>query len=616
MEEQKSNSSSNNNSDSNSNSNNNSSSNSSSPSKATAAGAAAAQAKANATPTPTSAALDESGMRISTSSSWTILPAERIEVLEESAGVAAASGAAAVGDFEQSRCGPAIERCKPDDDADPQAEDVSDGISIISDCESTGRISPHPFLRDHLNELNFGELPPPLNPLLGLAAAAAAGNQELRARRRSAREMELELDEGATGAAVAPTASGTIAGTGTEPVANVQTSIVGYRLPALLQSGLTVVFYVGATLAVLAFIGRLRHPEWQVVLGEDKTYAALEERILQMELQNNLMRAEIDIMSKQLSYLNALAFPGQGQGQSQGQPQAKSQSSAGGRKGKTFKAWSGDGNNVDPVDITKDDLKRAYTCPNGKMVRFASMCVGSKPYADSLADEIGHVVNDVLQQSSAFQDFEKLTERLGTVQQQQAEEQTEQQADATQANAHAHAHDEPKSPWNDARTKEQKHKSKYAKRQDREPGRPKGNDSKEFRETGRHESKEFRENGRPKGHDSTESRENGRHESRQNGRHESRESRENGRPKAHDSKESREHGRHESRESRENGRHEARKSKRRGNEENDSGSGEWHERLMQHREQLRQRHDQKRSNNWYIERGGSREQKRSGEARR
>lgn len=193
------------------------------------------------------------------------------------------------------------------------------------------------MFRGLLNDLNANfelhqELPTtPLN---------LHGVQQLRTRRRN--EME-QLADGSDGqekssSVIRPNIQ----------LSEQQPSIVGYRLPTLVQNGLTAVFYVGATLAILAFIGRLKNPEWQV-LGGDKPSAELEQRLVDLEMQNNLMRAEIDIMSKQLNYLS-----GQGQSQSQSQHQ---QSQPQGRKPKTFKAWPGNGNSVDPVDITKQDLK-------------------------------------------------------------------------------------------------------------------------------------------------------------------------------------------------------------------------------------------------------------------
>lgn len=66
-------------------------------------------------PTPMLPALDESGMKISTSSSWTILPPDRVDVLEDKGGLGTiAVGAGGLGegeaDSEQSSIEPANER--------------------------------------------------------------------------------------------------------------------------------------------------------------------------------------------------------------------------------------------------------------------------------------------------------------------------------------------------------------------------------------------------------------------------------------------------------------------------------------------------------------------------
>lgn len=452
------------------------------------------------------------------------------------------------------------------EDADAQAEDVSDGISIISDCESTGRLSPHPYLRDHLNDLNFSELPP-LNPMLG---------SELRARVH--RLDSLERDESAHATAAAATVA-------TRSVmSNSDVSIVaGYRLPPLVHTGLTAVFYVGVTLALLAFVGRLRNPEWQVLgVGGGgagvKSLAELEQRVRELELQNNLMRAEIDIMSKQLNYLNALA------GQGQGQAQAHSNGGGGaGRKAKTFKAWPGNGNTVDAVDITKEDLKRPYKCPDGKFVEIAAMCMESnqlklkktkrtnekEPHAESLVDEIGNVVADVLQQSPAFQQFEKVTERLGTPpQQQQQQEQPGQQPKGSAI--HAHAGDAGEEGASDGPV----------------PVPPYAKSHKHY------------DTSRERYHQHNKKRTD--HSSSRDKSYE------------HGSKEryARKYAAAAAAADRSK---EQRQKQRRTRDTDDSGSGEWHERLMQHREHTRQRNEQKRTQNWYIERADSREQKRSGE---
>lgn len=413
---------------------------------------------------------------------------------------------------------------------DSPADDISDGISIISDCESTDRISPNLFLRQPLVDLGFSELP--TNPII-LGGASTSGVQQLEERQdfTDARQRKREPEE--------------VAERVVRSKLELKMSDMPV-LPPLVQTGLTAVFYVGATLAILAFVGKLRYPEWQV-LGDNKPLAELERRVGDLELQNNLLRAEIDIMSKQLQYL------GGGGGGAGGQEAGQRQSRA---KGKTFRAWPGNGDSVQPVDITKTDLKKSFQCEDGQFVEIAAMCLESKPpHADSLTDEIGNAVNDVLQQSRAFHNFEKVTEKLGTL---------------TGANEANEANETPSQP-NPSRSPDQEHVSK-----ERYKPKYKQDHSQERKKYGRF----------------TKSREE-EHSKERN---------------------QRKYNDHASRE-RKNGFKDKDNSRDRDDDgnDNDSGSDEWHERRSQQREQARHKHAQKRNNNWYIERGDSREQMRSGE---
>ncbi|KAH8408920.1 hypothetical protein KR009_003750, partial [Drosophila setifemur] len=411
---------------------------------------------------------------------------------------------------------------------DPQPDDISDGISIISDCESTDRISPNLFLREPLSDLGFGDLPP--TPIV--LGASSSGVQELKELHRR-RELELlhepdHLEE-------EPEQERKLKQRRRQASAPVVRShlevIMGSSfMPPLVQNGLTAVFYVGATLAILAFIGKLRHPEWQV-LG-DKPLAELERRVGELELQNNLLRAEIDIMSKQLQYL------GSGSGQEGGRRSMRT-------KERTFKAWPGNGNSVDPVDITKADLKHPFKCPDGQFVEIAAMCLENKqPQAESLADEIGGAVNDVLQQSRAFRNFEKATEKLSALE------------------------------GADARPQGQPSASK-------ERFKPKFHKEPSSQEAKQHQQHHHRRPGRGRSAEDDRSKERGQ----------------------------RKHQDHHSRER-------FNKNRKKQEDNDDSGSGEWHERMMQQRENARHKHAQKRNNNWFIERGDSREKMRSGESGR
>ncbi|EDV99868.1 GH12167 [Drosophila grimshawi] len=480
----------------------------------------------------------EESLGISTSSSWTILATDRVETLDNTTDNEQRKGQRQPerGDHQQSDSNEHTNE-RLVDDLDGQTEDVSDGISIISDCESTGRISPHPFLRELNIKFELGdELPPSIRNL-----SEHGGAQQVRERQITASELD--------GVAQPQTALSHKSHPDSE-LTNPKI-LVGYRLPKLVENGLTAVFYVGATLAILAFIGRLRNPEWKVLGGDGAGGGdnALEQRLVELELQTNLMRAEIDIMSKQLLYLNSLT-PGQSQSPSKSDSQSKYQQ----RKAVKFGAWTGNGNSMDAVEITKDDLKRPYKCPDGKYVEIAAMCIEKEPHAESLADEIGNVVNDVLQQSQAFHNFEKVTERLDTI------------AGITGDTPNTF--------------------QELGGEEVRTPPPPPPSDPKHYVPV---ESKE-------------RYRKKHTHKLKNDGDQQQQQSKEylDQRSKKYDSKE----------------RYTKHYAKRHHRQDDDSGSGEWHERRMQHREHSRTQHEQRRNNNWYIERGDSREQKRSGQMRR
>nr|XP_017018127.1 uncharacterized protein LOC108071779 isoform X2 [Drosophila kikkawai] len=469
--------------------------------------------------------------------SWTILPVvrERGEGLEEEE----------LPDPGRSPADKhANDRCNRQVTDDSPADDISDGISIISDCESTDRISPNLFLRQPLVDLGFSEMP--TGPIILGSAATTSGVQQLEERQDfndgsadSRQRKQREHEE---------VAERVVRSKLEMKLSDLQV------LPPLVQSGLTAIFYVVATLAILAFVGKLRHPEWQV-LGNDKPLADLERRVGDLELQNNLLRAEIDIMSKQLQYLGGGG--GGGGGQEAGQRQSRT-------KGKTFKAWPGNGDSVQPVDITKTDLKKSFQCEDGQFVEIAAMCLESKPpHAESLADEIGDAVNDVLQQSRAFHNFEKVTEKLGTL------------SGGNEANGSPPQSSNPRAGA--AQDREQPRRENASK--ERYKPRYKQEHSHERKKQGRN----------------TRSREQEGHSDEQRGKY-------------------RKYNDHGSRERfNKNGRKPMDNSHEGDDKDNDSGSGEWHERMMQHREHARHKQAQKRNNNWYIERGDSREQMRSGE---
>ncbi|XP_044252086.1 uncharacterized protein [Drosophila takahashii] len=480
-------------------------------------------------PTLGEGSLGSSSSSSSVLNSWTILPVvvkeeekdeEDLEKSEELTDLRPSSRADRQKNERCNRIAAAAE--------DPQADDISDGISIISDCESTDRISPNLFLREPLlGDLGFGGLDLPTSPV-ELISDHHQQQQQL----KEYPERERNLEDSTTNS-------------------NIVRSKLEIALPPLVQNGLTAFFYVAATLAILAFVGKLRNPEWQV-LGEEKPQLVeLERRVGELELQNNLLRAEIDIMSKKLQYLS-------GTGSNQDVPMQQ-RPGPGRPKGKTFKAWPGNGDSVRPVDITKDDLKQPFQCPDGQFVEIAGMCLeNNREPLDTLTDEIGNAVNDVLQQSGAFHKFEKITEKLGGENDENVDAKNDGAKGGINRGATSHGQS-----------------SKLADGS-KERFRPKYNShERKNRHQDQNHSKEY---GKRKYYDQSSSNRGG-------GRY---------------NKKSKDDSNENSKE-----------------KENDSGSGEWHERMMQQRENARHKHAQKRNNNnWYIERGDSREQMRSGETKR
>uniref|UniRef100_A0A1I8N8A6 Uncharacterized protein n=1 Tax=Musca domestica TaxID=7370 RepID=A0A1I8N8A6_MUSDO len=281
-----------------------------------------------------------------------------------------------------------------------EADDFSDGISIISETESNGRISPHPYLRDHLHDLNvkFATLPTQdeediIRSVQQPIIIPRAAEQQLRQRTGRSAEVPAnennDEDDKSNDKAVQMASSQTVAELGT--------------ITPLVKRGLQGIFYVGVALALLSLIGRLRNPTWS---STNPSSTELEQKLNDMELQNNLMRAEIDLLNKQVKYLSNLneqqRKPDKYKGHYESQPY----------EGKKFKAWSGNGDSLRPVEITKEDLRKPYKCPDGSFKEFAGMCVETKGNQPNIVEQFGQVVEDYKQQSETLQAFEKVAEDL------------------------------------------------------------------------------------------------------------------------------------------------------------------------------------------------------------
>lgn len=299
-------------------------------------------------------------------------------------------------------------RYRSDDDSN--VDDISEGISIISESESAGRASPLAIkanlnsvnLNDYSNQENMSsnsklQLPIHIPQSSYLLSSTMNTPEENSIRHRRIRHSS-EIPEPK---ALNPR--------------NV-TSIVERSMHPLIRHSLKVAFSICVGLAILAFIGKLRNPDWQPWLVS-KNLSVLEEKLTNLEIKNNLMRAEIDILSKQVSYLSTLWEKGKNiRGnfekvqKSQHHHYKQTAESPMKQRSKTFNAWSGNGDNIDPVKIRKNDLKRSFKCPNENFREIAGICVER---TESNIKNMEDFCDDVVVEQ-IFEDIELLKEDSGT----------------------------------------------------------------------------------------------------------------------------------------------------------------------------------------------------------
>ncbi|XP_055910263.1 uncharacterized protein LOC129944683 isoform X2 [Eupeodes corollae] len=448
-----------------------------------------------------------------------------------------------------------------------ELDDISDGISIISDCESVGRMSPHPELRKHLSELNM-RFVDVLQPSLRMTNSAGdntsrfyEGSSErssdvfhqveplLENNRKSRRASERQM---ANSPDFQPT----------------------------LRSGLRGLFYVGAFLGVLAFISKLKY---ESALGTNSD--VLNQKIDDLELKNNLMRAEIDILSKQVNYLTTLS-------ENQKYSTSNKPKSKPSRE-KKMKVWPGNGNNIEEVVISPDDLKTPYKCEGPNNMDVAGMCVELPRAGESIVDSLGEKVRFVIEESDHFTNFEKVFDKLvkltdnpfsGNDEKPTATQGTERLQKPKESTYTPHEH------------KPDKYESrKYENDQPTDKSDRKKNEKDQKLDKHDNESKKYenkRKNFKKQQNfdDSGESKERYRRGDRSN---------EDFNGSGERFKKSKDYKKYDKYSSAE---HENAKR---------NADGEWHEKLMHHRETSRKNNDKHRhDNNWYIERGDSREQAR------
>ncbi|KAI8126562.1 hypothetical protein CVS40_3489 [Lucilia cuprina] len=504
------------------------------------------------------------------------------------------------------------------------SDDFSDGISIISESESVGRISPHPYLRDHLHDMNLKftlgehmddsiinklreEMDHDIEPLVVPQPAEPVVEQQIRQRRRSS---TFKTDENQA----LQKASQTVA--------------ISSGFSPLVKRGLQGIFYVGVALAILALIGKIVHPTWQPLSkagSSSDTSAELEQKVNDMELQNNLMRAEIDLLNKQVKYLSSLNDPQQQYQQKQGKYKDY-------KEGKTFKAWAGNGDSLKPVEISKQDLRKPYKCPDGSFVEIANMCMEqSNSNEPNIVEQFGHVVEDLKQQSEAFKTFEKVAEELQGFQDNPFEQLQEVFAEQKSPEAakkefikNKPIYETPQDYQQNLPPKEKYQKypnhkedsyssKPYKTNKYEEQNKPPKDYKKSFGKDDKH-SKEFKKYQHNNPDNSKDNSKEWHTDKFNNNSKERKYRRDNSKDFDNSHENSRENQSKERFNKQQKRKYD--KSREKNNGDDDDASGEWQEKYMKHREQLRKQNEQKyqdNNKNWYIKRGDSREHKRSGE---
>lgn len=481
-----------------------------------------------------------------------------------------------------------------------------------------GRFSPHPYVRDHLHDLNMkfslsdhmddsilNKMREEMDnndqtPLLAQQLLDNSAEQQLRQRRRSSTAAAPDNQ-------ALQKASRTLA--------------LSEGISPLVKRGLQGIFYVGIGLALLGLIGKIVNPTWQPLtsVGSSPSTEELEQKVNDMELQNNLMRAEIDLLTKQVKYLSTLSDPQQ---QKQGKHKDFKES-------KTFKAWSGNGDSLKPVDITKHDLKKPYKCPDGSFVEIANMCIEqSAPNEPSIVDQFEQVVEDLKEQSEAFKTFEKVAEELQGFQDNPFEELQEIFAeikatevpfkqfnknkpiyetteDYKQNLPYAEKYQKHRTKGEDPNHSGTHKSSKYERTEGKYDDLPKTNkeDKKVFGKNDYKNSKEYK-----KHTDQDNSRDNSKYINNSRERKYRKDNSKERFTKDFDGSKENSKENH----SKERFNKQTRKFDK--NSDHDE-SGEWQERYMKNREHQRKQNGQKYQDNknWYIKRGDSRENRRSDE---
>lgn len=286
-------------------------------------------------------------------------------------------------------------------------DDISDGISIISDSESAGRQTPLYDMEgaDTSNEMKFGGKEQSLeyhhhygddyveDVLDGNECNDEEEEEEEEQENFHTLRQRTDLEQTQRNSSIARISS-------TLMSPQVQGQLMKYAKSSLKGALYTTI----VTIVIAVFIGKFRQLVGQ--LGdsgeESSSVGGLQQRIEDMELKNNLMRAEIDLLNKQVKYLTTTV----------GKPQQKyhHRNPQNPQKEETFKAWSGLGDNIQPVYIEKSDLKRPFQCDDGRYVEMAAMCLDKeelKQKTENFMDELSRTMNTVLNKEPKVENVDK-----------------------------------------------------------------------------------------------------------------------------------------------------------------------------------------------------------------
>lgn len=165
-------------------------------------------------------------------------------------------------------------------------DELSDGISIISDCESAGRSSPIPLYdsdrnyyekenNEFVNKTSYETIITSISTKQNLSEATVNRNVN-NCVNRCCQDISYENNK--------------------VPITKISPS----SSSVFTIRNISLIFYISVSIAIVGFVGKIKYPEWGNTLQEE----VINQRVGDLELQNNLLRAEIDILSKQVQYLN------------------------------------------------------------------------------------------------------------------------------------------------------------------------------------------------------------------------------------------------------------------------------------------------------------------------